>query len=62
MKVFKTPQEAKEKMTKYGKVFQPNLENKKKYDYLYHNVYLKIYPGLKDAYTECKNFFQMENH
>ncbi len=62
MNVFKTPQEAKEKMTKYGKTFHPNLENKKKYDYLYHNVYLKIYPGLKDAYKECKNFFQIANN
>ncbi len=60
--VFKSPEEAKAKLVTYGKVFKPNPENTKKYDYLYHNVYLHIYPELKDTYKECKNFFQIANN
>ena len=43
---YKTAEEAVANMVKTTDVFEPNAENHKKYNYLYKNVYLKMYPQL----------------
>ena len=54
--VFKTPEEAKEAMVRYVKVFEPNPEAAKKYESLYKTVYKKIYPKLNKEYGKLKEF------
>ena len=44
--VFKSFEEAIQEMSHTRDYFEPNMENHKNYDYLYKNVYLKIYPSL----------------
>ena len=58
--VFKDKQEAAKEMVKVSKTFTPNPENVKKYDYLYNNVYVKIYPQMKNIYKNI-NEFDKEN-
>ena len=53
---FKNKREASESMIRISKTFQPNPENVKKYDVLFNNVYMKIYPQLKDIYKNIKEF------
>ena len=36
--------------------FKPNPENVMKYEYLYRNAYLKMYPNLKDVYKNIKEY------
>ena len=38
----------------------PNMENHKKYDYLFKNVYMKMYPSLKDIYKKVRSFNLIE--
>ena len=53
---FKNKKEATDSMIRVSKTFTPNKENAKKYDYLFNNVYMKIYPQLKDIYKNIKEF------
>lgn len=48
---FKTAVKA---MTHVGQVFEPNLENHKLYDALYHDVYKKMYKRLKPLYQRIR--------
>lgn len=58
--IFKTPEEAKEKMVKYQKEFLPEKEAVDKYNYLYKKVYKKIYPKLNKTYADLKEFSNNE--
>jgi len=58
--VYKTPEEAKAAMVKPGKRYEPDPENARKYDYLYHKVYLRMYPSLKKCYAASKKFVLRE--
>ena len=51
---FKDKKEAAASMIRVSKTFTPNPENVKKYDYLYNNVYMKIYPQMKNIYKSLK--------
>ena len=53
---FKNKKEAVESMIQVSKTFTPNAENVKKYDYLFNNVYMKIYPQMKNIYKNIKEF------
>ena len=53
---YKTVDEAVEKMVRVKDTFQPNKENTKVYDYLYKEVYLKLYPALAKNYAKIKRF------
>ena len=53
---FKNKKEATDSMIRISKTFIPNPENVKKYDYLFNNVYMKVYPRLKNIYKEIKEF------
>lgn len=55
-KEFKTVEEAVESMVHQTVEFQPNLDNHMKYNYLYNNVYLKMYSNLKKTYKKIKEF------
>ncbi len=50
--VYKNYEEAATHMVRPQKAFQPNEENHKEYDFLYKNVYLKLYPSLKNVYKD----------
>jgi len=41
-------------MTRVGRVFEPNMENYKLYDALYHDVYKKMYKRLKPLYERIR--------
>lgn len=58
--VFSNVEEAKKKMVRYTKIFNPNPEAAKKYDYLYKNVYKNIYPKLNRCYGNLKEFSNNE--
>ena len=45
--VFKTIEEGIYEMSHTKDYFEPILENHEKYDYLFKNVYLQMYPSLK---------------
>ena len=53
---FKNKKEAVESMIRVSQTFYPNPENVKKYDYLFNNAYMKIYPQLKGIYKSIKEF------
>ncbi len=53
---FKNVHEAVENMVHQSVEFQPNMENHKKYDYLFRHAYMKMYPHLKDIYKDLKTF------
>ena len=53
---FRDKREATESMIRVSKIFEPNPENVKKYDYLFKNAYMKIYPQLKNIYKNVKEF------
>lgn len=57
---FTSQKEAAEAMSHKSKEFIPNMENHKKYDYLYKNVYIKMYPQLSGIYRNIKNFSKFE--
>jgi len=54
--VFATIEEAIETMVHPSDKFIPNMENNKKYDYLFKKVYRNIYPRLKNLYKTIKKF------
>lgn len=53
---YKTPEEAIKNMVHPKDTFSPNKENVKVYDYIFKNVYLKMYPSLKKSYKKIKEF------
>ncbi len=53
---FKNADEAIEAMVHQSTEFKPNMENHKKYDYLFNNVYQKMFPNLKGIYKKVKEF------
>lgn len=55
-KEFENVDEAVKAMVHPKEEFVPNAENHKKYDYLFENVYMKIYPQLKNIYKNIKEF------
>ncbi|MEG0034112.1 MAG: FGGY-family carbohydrate kinase [Bacilli bacterium] len=57
---FKNEFEAADKMVRYEKEYVPNKVNAKKYDYLYHKIYCKIYPRLNESYAELKGYSSNE--
>ncbi|MCD8204291.1 MAG: FGGY-family carbohydrate kinase [Coprobacillus sp.] len=50
--VYKSYEEACEKMVRIKDEFTPNWENHKEYDYLYKTGYLNLYPQLKSVYKK----------
>ena len=36
--------------------FVPNKENVKRYNYLFRNVYMPMYPSLKNIYANVKKY------
>lgn len=62
LNIFNNIEEAKEAMVKYeDKIYYPIKENATKYDYLYKNVYSKIYPKLKKEYKALNTYLQTNN-
>ena len=53
---FQNLKEAVSSMVETRETFYPNEEIHEKYNFLYENVYLKLYPRLKSIYREIKNF------
>ncbi len=53
---YKSPQEAVKNMVRVSKTFEPNKENKERYDYLFEHCYEKMYPSLKDIYFSIKKY------
>lgn len=53
---FSNLKEAVSAMVETQETFYPDAETHEKYNVLYENVYLKIYPHLKGIYREIKNF------
>ena len=53
--------EAKKAMVKYVKKFQPNPDAVKKYEYLFNNVYSKVYPKLKKVYGNLTDYLTSNN-
>jgi len=43
-------------MVRNKDTFMPNMENHKKYDYLFYKAYKKMYPKLRHIYKDVKNF------
>jgi len=58
---FKSLEEAKNSMVEISQIFYPNKENTKKYDYLFHTVYTKLYPSLKKSYKALSEYLQINN-
>ncbi len=58
--VYKNSDEAIAKMVRTTTKFVPNLEVTKKYDYLFENAYMKMYPSLKGIYKDIKRFNHKE--
>ncbi|MBO7121321.1 MAG: carbohydrate kinase, partial [Bacilli bacterium] len=56
IKEYKTVNEAVEKMVRVKDTFKPNEKNVKVYNYLYKEVYLKLYPSLAKSYAKIKRF------
>ena len=55
-KTYSTPSEAIKKMVKYNKEFIPNLDRHKKYEYVYKNIYLKMYKKTKKLSKYAKDY------
>ena len=47
-------------MSHKGKTFYPNEVAQKEYDFLYKNVYVKMYPQLKGVYKDINKFSKRE--
>ncbi|MDK2951816.1 MAG: hypothetical protein PWQ77_1481 [Kosmotogales bacterium] len=52
LKIYRDLFEAREKMVSKIKKFTPNYEKNKKYEYIYNNIYIKIYKKLKPFYKK----------
>lgn len=53
---FKNEKEAVASMVRKGTTYLPNKENHKRYDYLFNEVYMKVYPGLSGTYKSLKSY------
>ncbi len=53
---FNSIEEVTEAMSHQSITFYPNAVNNQKYEYLYKNAYLKLYPSLKGIYKDIKTF------
>ena len=53
---FSSAEEACNAMVHQSDVFKPNPENVKKYNYLFENVYMPMYPSLKNIYAKVKKY------
>ena len=53
---FSSKKEAAESMVRVSKIFTPDPNAVKKYDYLFNHAYMKIYPQLKTVYKKIKEF------
>ena len=49
-------EEAVKSMVHQKEEYLPNMENHKKYDYLFKHAYMKMFPQLKDIYKDIKKF------
>lgn len=54
-------EEVKANMIKENKIFTPNKEASKKYDYLFNKIYVDIYPRLKKDYKKLTEYLQQNN-
>lgn len=53
---FSSIEEATKAMSHKGKTFYPNEIAQKEYEFLYKNVYIKMYPQLKGVYKDINKF------
>lgn len=56
LNVYESLEEAVANMVHIEKSFEPNVENNKKYAYLYKGVYRELYPRLATVYKRLKKF------
>lgn len=56
LNIFKNEKEAKDNMVHYTYSYLPNDENHKKYNYLFNNVYKKIYPKIKNITSNLRYY------
>ena len=56
MGIFKNGKEAVENMVHIKQTFSPNEVFAQQYEYLYNNVYLKLYPSLKKVHWNIRSF------
>lgn len=54
MGLYTSYEDAIDKMTRVGDVFEPDMQTSKLYDQLYKNVYLKMYKRLQPLYKQIK--------
>lgn len=54
MGIYKDYLEAIEKMVHYKRIYEPNKENSEIYEKLFYRVYKRIYPQLKNIYSEIQ--------
>ena len=54
--IYQDEKEAKQNMVHYQEEFLPNEENHRKYEFLFENVYKKIYPKLKDLTKSLREY------
>lgn len=54
--VYKDEVEAKQNMVHYEEKFLPNMENHEKYNFLFKNVYTKIYPSLRKISINLREY------
>ena len=53
---FKDVEDAAKAMVHQSVEFKPNPENVKRYEYLFKNVYMPMYPSLKNIYASVKKY------
>ena len=58
---FKNQKEAALAMSHKSTTFEPNMENHKKYDFLFKNVYMQMFPRLNKIYKNIHLFEKAEN-
>ena len=58
---FTSPEEAVKAMVHKKKTFYPDNINHQKYDYLFNEAYLKMYPSLKKIYRKIKEYGHRHN-
>lgn len=61
MKEYKSPQEAVKNMVSYNLEFTPNKERHERYNYVYKNIYLKMYKKSKKLSLSAKKFNNLYN-
>ena len=61
MKEYPSPKEAVRNMVRYNKEFIPNLERHERYNYVYKNIYLKMYKKSKKLSLKAKSFNNLYN-